>query len=147
LLADVFDAAGAAAVTVAGIASIAPCDWAALRFRAHPTLRRCTTTTNAVELWKRVSSAGLTPQAQPADELASCMRHGPVEWVAWRRDLTTQYRSLDAVEARALDAVSSGVSLGEVCESLAATHDADQAPLRAAQYLRGWIEGGLLAAI
>jgi hypothetical protein len=144
LLADVFDAAGATPASVAELARIAPEEWAALRFRAHPTLRRYRSATNAIEVWKRVSSAELAARASPADGLPACARHGPVEWLAWRRELTTHYRPLEPGEARALDALLNGVSFGEVCEGLAETGDATEAPLRAAQYLRGWIESGLV---
>jgi hypothetical protein len=147
LLADVFDAADVTPVDVADLARIAPDAWAELRFRAHPTLRRYTSTTNAVELWRRVATAELPARASPADGLPACARHEPVEWLVWRRELTTQYRSLEPGEARAIDAFRAGAAFGDICEGLAETGDPDQAPLRAAQYLRGWIEGGLIAGL
>ena len=147
LLADVFDAAGATPVSVEALARIAPSAWAGLRFRAHPTLRRYTSTTNAVDLWRRVATAEVAARASPATGLPACTRHEPVEWLAWRRELTPHYRSLEPDEARALDALRTGAAFGDICEGLAESEDADQAPLRAAQYLRGWIERGLIAGL
>ena len=147
LLADVFDAADAIPLTPEALAPVPPDHWAELRFRAHPTLRRYSSTTNAVEIWRTISVAQIGAQVSPADGLAAVVCQPPVEWLAWRHELTTNYRSLEAAEANALDALLAHSSFGDICVRLAETGDADQAPLRCAQYLRGWIETGLVAGL
>ena len=137
LLADVFDAADASALTVAALAAIPPDEWGALELRPHPTLRRFTTATNAIELWRHATDAATSEAA------AHCESRPVAQWAAWRAGLDTQYRSLEADESDALDMLLAGTSFGEVCERLAA-HDADGAPLRAAQLLRTWLESGLV---
>jgi len=71
----------------------------------------------------------------------------PVEWLAWREGLTTRYRSLAADEASSLDALCAQASFADICLCLAASGAADQAPLRAAQYLRGWLDAGLIVGL
>ena len=58
-----------------------------------------------------------------------------------------EFRSLDADEAAALDAVVAGNSFGELCELLAARFDPERAAVRAAGWLRRWVEEGLIAAV
>ena len=145
LLASVFDAADAAVLTVAELAGVAPDRWAGLRFVSHPSVRRFTSITNAVELWRVATGADTTVDAD-ASRLASESRPA-VEWVAWRSNLRTMYRSIPADEAHALDALLARSTFGDICETLASDGDPEHAPLRAAQLLRGWLEAGLLSTV
>jgi hypothetical protein len=142
-LTDVFDAPDGPSLRVESVAAVRPEGWGSLRFSLHPTVRRFRTTTNAVELWRHydpeadataVTTVVPVPSAAPA-----------VEWLIWRRELTTSFRSLDGVEAQALQALSAGASFADLCGQLAAVEGDAVAPLRAAQLLRGWIESGLIA--
>jgi len=147
LLADVFDAADAVPLTTEALTRVAPDQWAELQFRVHPTLRRWSSATNAVELWRRISTAQIGAQRSPADGITASLEREVVQWLAWRDGLTTRYRSLATDEASALDALYAQASFADICVCLAESGDADQAPLRAAQYLRGWIEAGLLVGL
>ena len=142
-----FDAADAAPLTTEALTRVSPDQWAELQFRVHPTLRRWSSATNAVELWRRISTAQIGAQPSPADGSAASLQPEMVQWLAWRDGLTTRYRSLAADEASALDALYAQASFADICVCLAESGDADQAPLRAAQYLRGWIEAGLLVGL
>ena len=53
-------------------------------------------------------------------------------------------RVLSAEEAMMWDEAAKGVTFGVLCEMLATFDNPDEAPMRAAQYLKGWIEFGLL---
>ncbi len=137
-LGAVFDAADAEPLTAAALARVAPADWAELRFTFHPSVRRVALAWNAPQLWKALTEGGERPQL----ELAAA----PVEWLAWRQDLRTWFRSLAAAEAAALDAARAGRGFGELCELLAATHGAHQAPAEAAALLAVWLGAGLIVA-
>ena len=141
LLMDVFDAAGGPPLTVEALGNVRPEDWGQLHFALHPTLRRFRSSTNAVELWRRWGADG--EQAAAAVD----GKQRPVEWLLWRRVLTTHYRSLTDAEALALDALRSGVSFAELCTLIAETETGELAALRSAQLLRGWVESGLIAAM
>jgi hypothetical protein len=69
-----------------------------------------------------------------------------VQWLLWRQDLRTYFRSLATGEAEALGAAREGQSFGELCTLLCAEFGEDQAPATAAGFLRGWVESGLLVA-
>lgn len=139
-LAAAFDAADARPTTAQDLAGLAPTDWAELRFSGIPSLRRCRTTTNAIAVWRAMqlrpeAAARLEPPAAPA---------APTEWLVWRRALATEFRSVEPDESAALDRLFAGANFGALCESVVATHG-DQAAVRAASWLKGWLlEGSLL---
>jgi hypothetical protein len=142
-VASVFDAADACILTVAELADVAPDQWAGLRFVPHPSLRRFTSTTNSIELWRMGCAAttddgGQRLPGEPASVTGSGLAtfayesRSAVDWVAWRSDLRTMYRSIPADEARAIDAMCERVAFGDICEILASAGDPELAPLRAA---------------
>lgn len=138
MLCAVFDAADAEPLTAAALARLPPADWPQLRLRFHPSVRRLALSWNAPQLWQALTDGAERPELRVVAE--------PIEWLAWRQDLTTYFRSLAAGEAAALDAARNGRSFGELCELLAATHGTERAPAEAATLLAGWLGGGLLIA-
>ncbi len=138
LLCAVFDAADAELLTAAALARVALADWPGLRFAFHPSVRRVALRWNAPQVWKALTEGGERPELQVATE--------PVEWLAWRQDLKTYFRSLEPAEAGALDAARNGASFGELCELLAASHGAERAPAEAATLLARWLGAGLIVA-
>jgi hypothetical protein len=137
-LCAVFDAADAEPLAAAALARVAPAEWAALRFTFHPSVRRLALAWNAPQLWKALTDAEERPELRVVAE--------PVEWLLWRQDLRTYFRSLEPPEAAALDAARAGATFGELCERLAAVHGAERAPREAAALLSGWVAAGLLVA-
>lgn len=137
-LSEVFDAADAEPLRPAALGRIAPTDWARLRFALHPSVRRLALRWNAPQLWKSLTEGSERPELAVLPE--------PVEWLAWRRDLQTYFRSLEPAEAAALDAVRAGRTFGELCELLAEVRGAPAAPAAAAAFLNGWLTGGLVVA-
>jgi hypothetical protein len=144
-LAAAFDAAPGQAATIADLATVAGTEWPTLRFRAVPALGRLATTTNAVAAWRAARTdegAGPAPAAPPAE------RSARVEWLILRPALDTQFRSLPADEARALDRLLGGATFGELCATLAAElGDEGAAALAAAGWLKGWISEGALERV
>ena len=138
MMTEVFDAADAGAVGVADLAHLAPQEWAELRFGLHPSVRRLALAWNAPQIWNAVSD-----KEEPPEVEFSAL---PVEWVLWRQELRTYFRSLQPGEAGALEAVRDGQSFGELCTLLCAEFGEDAAPARAAGFLRGWVESGMLTA-
>jgi hypothetical protein len=139
MMTEVFDAADAAAVSVAELANVAPEEWAGLRFGLHPSVRRLSLSWNAPQIWKAVSDGAEPPEVVFSAE--------PVQWALWRQELRTYFRSLQPGEAGALEAVGDGMSFGELCTLLCAGFGEDAAPARAAGFLRDWVESGLLTAV
>ncbi|HEY0341792.1 MAG TPA: DNA-binding domain-containing protein [Steroidobacteraceae bacterium] len=133
---EVFDAADADPLGVSDLANVAPDEWAMLRFGLHPSVRRLALAWNAPQIWKAVSDGGEPPEVEFSPE--------PVEWLLWRQDLRTYFRSLQPGEAGALEAAREGRSFGELCGLLCAEFGEEAAPARAAAFLRDWVESGLL---
>jgi hypothetical protein len=134
----VFDAADALSVEVQELGQVPPENWAGLGFDLHPAVRRLDLAWNAPALWRALTD-GLAPPAPAAQE--------PIPWLLWRKDLQIFYRQLTALEAEALDAVRQGQSFGGVCIALCAALDEEQAPGRAAAYLREWVESGMIVGM
>lgn len=138
LLCAVFDAADAEPLTVAALARVAPADWPQLRFAFHPSVRRVALSWNAPQVWKALTEGRERPELRLATE--------PVEWLMWRQDLGNYFRSLEPVEAQALDAARKGASFGELCELLAASYGAERTAAEAAALLARWLGDGLVVA-
>jgi hypothetical protein len=138
-MSEVFDAADAAAMGTEALARVAPERWAELSFDWHPSVRRLALAWNAPQIWKAVSDDAEPPEV----ELSAT----PVEWLLWRQDLRTYFRSLQPAEVTALDAARAGESFGELCAALAMQVGEAQAPATAAGFLKGWIESGLIIAL
>jgi hypothetical protein len=138
MLCAVFDAADAEPLTAAALARVAPADWPQLRFTFHPSVRRVALLWNAPQVWKALTEGGERPELRVATE--------PVEWLAWRQDLRNYFRSLEASEARILDAARNGASFGELCERLAVSCGAERTAAEAAALLTRWLGDGLIVA-
>lgn len=135
---EVFDAADAAPIGTDALAQVAPESWGELSFDWHPSVGRLTLAWNAPQIWKAVSDEAEPPEVAFSAEA--------VEWVLWRQDLRTYFRSLQPAEAAALDAAREGRSFGELCALLSEKLGESEAPAKAARFLRDWIESGLIIA-
>jgi hypothetical protein len=156
-LAASFDAADATATAAGDLAALPPGDWPELRFAAVPSLRRSTTLTNAVTIWRALQPGTAAGEAESAAAVTDVEPRGPcsepsasalepVEWLSVRRELKTEFRSLHEAEAGALDKVLGGATFGELCEQLAGPYG-EGAALQAASWLKGWLQGGLLRRV
>jgi hypothetical protein len=138
-MSSVFDAADAAPLGVGDLARIAPAHWAQLRFRWHPSMQRLTLWWNVPQLWKALSEDGERPEMT--------LGATATEWLLWREQLTSYYRSLAKTEAGVLDAARSGWPFGELCALLCEELGDSEAPAHAAALLRGWITAGLIVEV
>lgn len=138
-MAAVFDAADAQPIGVGELARVAPEDWSQLRFDWSPSAAVIELEWNVPALWKAVTEEAERPDPALAERRAS--------WLLWRRELQIYFRQLAPDEAAALAAARAGGSFGELCELLCAHLGEQQASLRAATLLRGWVESGLIARV
>ena len=138
-LAEVFDAADDVPATEAQLAALPADAWGNMRFSLRASVRRQRTTSNAVEWWRVLDDAA----ARPAKLESSAV----VEWVLWRRGLKSFFKTIEPIEAAALDAVAEGSTFSALCERIAATVGEVDAPLKAATLLRGWFSNELLTAL
>jgi hypothetical protein len=134
-----FDAPDQPAVAFADVVALAPEAWPELRLQAHPCLHLVKLQTNAVAIWNAHNAGGAPVPATTLD--------APVDWAIWRKDLSPYFRSLPADEAWALVAMRDGSSFGEICAGLCDWVPEEQAALRAAQLLRGWVDETWIAGL
>lgn len=112
--------------------------WETLTFSGVPTLQRLTLAFEVPQAWQR--RAEVEPGTLPVNRAPM-----PVDWVIWRPDEETQYRSLEADEAALLEALADGRSFPELCALLIPAEGEEQAVARAATLLRSWVESGMIA--
>lgn len=134
-----FDGPDAPALTLADLGSVAAEAWARLVLVLHPTTARRRLQHNTLAIWHAIDQ----DQAPPAAERLS----EPTELLVWRRELSPHFRSVGALEARALDMVLDGIGFSAVCECLAAEFPAADLAVEAGALLRRWVDDGLLSAL
>lgn len=135
----VFDAADSKILQVEEMGSIPPDAWITMRLQAHPSIHRLNLTWNVVQIWQCISDDKTPPE--PLQNPA------PIHWVLWRKELMNQFCSLANDETWALDAILSGSTFSDICEGLCQWIDEEEAGLRAASLLKGWISEGLIAEV
>jgi len=135
-LGDAFDGSDAELLSLEHLAAIAPQDWPRLVFEPHPTAIRLTFTTNAVDLWSALYGEARPPKPRRLEERAAV--------IVWRQAFMSRFRPLPPEEAMMWDEAAKGVAFGVLCEMVATFAGTDGAELRAASFLKGWVDTGML---
>ncbi|MEM7191374.1 MAG: DNA-binding domain-containing protein [Pseudomonadota bacterium] len=138
-LADAFDAADMRPVSVDELAAIPPEDWTKLVFSPHPSVIRLRAKTNAADIWLALKDDGAPPSPVQLPE--------PQTILVWRQDNQSHFRPLGPEETMMWVEASRGVRFGVLCEMVATFAGEDDAELRAATYLKTWLDSGLLACV
>ena len=136
-LADAFDGPDAEPLRVEALASIPPEAWPKLVFKPHPTAIRLSFRTNAADIWSALKSETAPPKPEHLLE--------PQAIVVWRHDFMSRFRPLSPEEAMMWNEAAKGVWFSVLCEMVATFAGEDEAELRAASYLKGWVDMGMLA--
>jgi hypothetical protein len=136
-LADAFDGPDATPLGIEALAAVAPEAWPNLVFTPHPTAIRLTFNTNAADIWSALKDEEAPPKPEHLIE--------PQAIAVWRQDFMARFRPLPAEEAMMWDEAAKGVRFGVLCEMVATFGGEDDAELRAATYLKGWVDTGMLA--
>jgi len=136
-LSEAFDACDCPSMGFAQMAALRPDVWPTLRLVFHPSLRYLKLSHHVAAQWKALT--------QPNGTLPAETDERPVGWAVWRYDLTTFFRSLSAHEAGALEALLSGASLAETCESLCDWIEPGRVAVEIATLLQQWIREGWIA--
>ncbi len=134
-----FDASDSQPLGVEALARVPAEQWADLRFEWHPSIRRLQLTWNVPQIWNAITRETERPDPSVAAE--------PGQWLIWRRELATFFRSVSPSEAAALDAARCGGSFGELCDLLCGLLGEADAPAQAAGFLREWLQSGLIVKL
>jgi Putative DNA-binding domain len=136
-LADAFDGPDAEPLRIDALAALAPEAWPNLVLQPHPTAIRLIFKTNAADLWCALKEEAAPPKPKVLPE--------PQAILVWRQDFMARFRPLDPEEDMMWIEAAKGVRFGVLCEMVAAFAGEDGAELRAATYLKGWVDTGMLA--
>jgi hypothetical protein len=138
-LTDSFDSEDAPIIRVEDLQSIDPDAFEAARLVFHPSLRPIQVSTNAVDIWSSLRKEKAPPAPAALEDSATV--------ITWRQGGGAKMRQLAAEEAMAMSSASEGVPFGVICEMVAVMGDLETAAMRAATYLRHWIEAELVSSV
>ncbi len=146
-LREAFDAADAASVEPAALATLPAEAFATLRLAFHPSLRQVALQWAIEPVW-RALRAHDPDGDEPEPEVPEPQAHAHV-LLAWRQGLETQWRALPALEAMLLQQAIEGAPFAALCEHAAEAFDgdADQAAVAAASALQQWLQDGIVTAL
>jgi hypothetical protein len=136
---DAFDAPDLASCTMQDLAALDPSRFAEIQFSIHPSVRRLAVTTNVTSLWSALKCDEPPPAAHEIEETRTVL--------VWRQNFAPRFRILGAEEDMAFGAAGDGLNFGHICEMVATMEGADDAAARAASYLRGWLEAGVISEL
>ena len=126
-----FDAADGPLATAGDAAAVAAARWPAMRLEMHPSVHVLELRSNAPAVWQALAAGA------PPPRLA---RRRPATWLVWRKDLTPHFRRVPTAEAAALACAARGADFARLCRLVGRAD-------RAAQWLRNWLEEGLVARL
>lgn len=135
-----FDASDDVVLPLEEMATIPGEAWPGMQFILHASVQRANYFYNVVDLWQALLKGDTLPKINCSDKALS--------WFLWRSsDYLIKYCSISDIEAWALDAVMQGLSFGEVCEGLCQWVAIDEVGMRAASFLKSWIQRGIVSQL
>lgn len=138
-----FDAAAAAPLAAAELASLPPDDWAGLVLQLQPSVQRVALA-HAIEPAWRVLREWDPESGDDPPELPEPVAHAHL-LLAWREGGETRWRSLEPLEAALLAGVAAGETFASLCERAAGLlDDAEAAAPAVIGLLQRWLADGLL---
>lgn len=135
-----FDAADRLVVQVADMAQVPGEAWADMKFNFHPSVHKLDYFWNVIPLWQTLVNDQELPELINSTTATS--------WVLWRApDYVIQFYSLSEEETWALNSLFQGSSFGQLCEGLCQWVPVEEVGLRAASYLKNWIQNGMVSEL
>ncbi|KTD64596.1 DNA-binding domain-containing protein [Legionella shakespearei] len=133
-----FDAADDPVLTIEEMAGVPPESWAEMYFIPHGSVQRLNYFWNVIPVWQSLVHDNDLPEWNE--------HPNPVPWILWRSpEQLIQFYSMAEEEAGALDAVIQGMSFATLCEGLCQWMAPEDVGMKAASYLKNWIQNGILS--
>lgn len=114
-------------------------DWERVEIDFVPTLRFRPMLSNAVAIWRALADETSPPPVVIVDAGVGAR--------VWRQGLSPRFASMTADESTCLDLALAGASFGEICASLARTHDEEQTARIAGGCLGAWTAEGMIRGL
>jgi Putative DNA-binding domain len=138
VLSNAFDATDAPHITLPDLAAHSPELWGRLTFVPHPSAARLDIKTNAFAMWRSIKHKKPVPRLKNT---------APQSLIIWRQGTMPMIRELPDEEAMMWTEAGRGASFGALCEMLATFDNPDEAAMRAASYLQGWLASEMLTSV
>lgn len=138
-LRSAFDSAEGEPLRAADVAALSPEAWNCVGFRLHPAFRILELNRNTLAIWQALDGDTPPPATQALGSAAMLL--------IWRRETQPHFRTLEAEEGNALQALHEGASFAAVCSRLAESRPPEEAAALAGKWLRRWIEEELLVEL
>ena len=134
---SVFDEVDDAPLKMEQLAKIPPEQWAGLTLQPVAAVHHLKFATNASEIWQALEDENQPPELVQHTQ--------PAHMLVFRHESQGMYRPISYEEAMMWDKMVLGVPFGVLCELIATYGGEDDAAMRAAGYLQGWISSGFIA--
>jgi hypothetical protein len=131
-----FDAPEAAHLTIADLGSLDAQAFTTMPLSIHPSAVRLTFLQNTTSIWSALKCEEQPPKPHSLDM--------PQQVAIWRQGTASRFRILGDEEAMAFDSAIDGANFNVICEMMALMEGHETAAMRAASYLRGWVEAELI---
>lgn len=131
-----FDGPDADAITAEALAQV---DWESAVLILIPTLTIQDVTTNCAAIWGALALGETPPAVERLPDPAAVR--------VWRRELSPQYRTIEAFERQALRLVLEGCGFAGLCDVLAVHGATDRAAEQMGALLASWLQDGLVSEI
>ena len=138
-LADAFDSGDGTVIGLDELVQIPPEDWSRLTFKPHVTSAELIVRTNAFDIWLALKDDAEPPEARRLPEDGRLL--------IWRQGNRPMIRPMPYEEAMIWVESAKGVPFSGLCELMATFDDPENAALRAAGYLQGWLVSGVLGSV
>lgn len=136
---NAFDGADAPVVGMADLAVLPPEIWGGISFVRHPTATTFEVSTNVAAIWMALKAGKEPPPAQSLET--------PARILVWRHATSPMFREMSAEETMMWEEAGRGARFADLCTMLAVYNDPASAPARAAGFLKGWLDAGLLTRV
>lgn len=136
-LRNAFDAADAATLCVADLATLQADAWDAVVFELHPSASVQCFAWNTPAIWQDLNRETAPP---PAERLSQ-----PEAWLFWRKALQPHFRSLAPAEYAALQGMGENIAFGDLCLMLAKAYPEIDVARQVGEWLCTWLDDGVLS--
>ena len=130
-----FDATDATPLSRDELLEIEAHRWPDLQFSLHHSFSMINFNWNTPVLWKAIIQDAPPRPPEPLDATQ--------QWIIWRPQLETQFRSIDTLEALLLKQLQQQISFSELCDFISLETGSNEEQI-AINHLGRWVDEGLL---
>ena len=133
-----FDSLDTPCLSLQNLSAFTPEQWGDLSFQWHPSVYLGQAQTNVIRAWMALENN---------DQANLDMALEPTQFLVWRKEMVSQFKSLTALEADAIAYMMQQHSFGELCDFLTAHMDEEDVLPYAAGLLSQWLQEEMLVSV